>query len=222
MNELQTWWDKFLVDASNFFVEAWTTWVALPSDHRLVIGFSAIFLCFCLLVFVYKRRLRKARIAIANLEAGNLLARQCIHDMSHPFQVAPEYDDEDEEELGQTIEVDGGLQEEFVLETFGRFQSMHNETLEVLKSLATDNSSRIDACTRAMANSLGEQFTEVLEKVAQQQSNSNKVLLDTVDHITTLHQATHEQTMETMQRLVKCVEHVLEEPMDDDDEDDEE
>lgn len=215
MSEFQTWLDKFLADTSDLAIEGWERWLALPSDYFLTSGFLAILLCLFLLVFVYKRQIREARMAIVKLEVGNQLAQKCIRELCDSAnQLHPHDSGIVDNEYGETIEVTGGLKEEFVLETFGRMQSMHNESLEVVKQLAVDNSGHVDAATRSVVSHMGEQFSEVLEKIANQQCNSNKLLLDTVDHITLLHQSTHKQTMDTMQRLVKCVEHIFEESND--------
>lgn len=215
--------DQFWIEVQLWFAGVYAQWDALPSDRRVAIGFGAICLCSLLLVFFYKRKLHRTQDAVARLEAVNQLGQQCTHDMAPSANPLHPYGDGIVEKpaYSETIEVEGGLNEEFFLEVISRMDSIHATTLETVKALVADFNRATTASTHQVTQSLVNQFTKMLDKIAQQQSNSNKMLLDTVDHITTAQQTTHEQTMETMQRLVKCVEHVLEEPDDRYEEDEE-
>jgi hypothetical protein len=178
MTEFQTWFDTFLVDAGNFFTEAWAQWDALSPDRRLAIVFGAMCLCSFLLACVYRRRLHRAQQSVSILEVGNKTAQQCITDLSRMPRPLCNYGD----------------------------------------GIVEDEDDEDDDCY-----SISEDAVQgILDKMAEQHSAANRVLLDTVEQLTTAATEMHEKTMNTMNRMIDCVESGYNESgYDDDDEEDE-
>jgi hypothetical protein len=176
--------DQFWIEVQLWFAGVYAQWDALSSDrqHAIVLGVTC--LCSFLLVFVYMLKLRKAKVtiglmavAVAKLDAGNVLAQQRLTAMynaaKNPIYPCGDGIVEDEED-------------------------------EVVCGLSED----------AMA--------VILDKIAEQQSAANRTLVDTVDHITNAHHEMHGKTMDTLNRMIDCIENGWDDSYDRDEDEDEE
>jgi hypothetical protein len=174
--------DQFWIEVQLWFAGVYAQWDALSSDRQHAIALGVTCLCLFLLVFVYMRKLRKARatigrmaVAVAKLDAGNVLAQQRLTAMYNTAN--PIYPCGDGIVEGEDAELSCGISED------------------------------------AMA--------VILDKMSEQQSAANRTLVDTVEHVTATSHEMHNKTMDTLNRMIDCVERVLEDPGCDEDEDEE-
>ena len=164
--DLEPWANDLLERVSSFLSNAWAQWSALVTTPEIAPWLGILTLLLFVFVVVYKHRLvvsvdhlANAVAAVDMAEARCRLAQRSIEDLQNKFNPLHPYGSGivEDREHRETTEVDSGIKEEFVLEIFGRVQSMHNDTLECIKQLLTDNNTRTDELIRYVSEATHEQ-----------------------------------------------------------------